>query len=185
MKIYTKTGDKGKTMLYGGLRVSKSADIIHALGDIDELNSYIGIIISDNKVSKLNEIKELFLFIQNDLFDLGADIASSNIQGKKLTINRIDKENIEYLEKKIDYFQTNLPELKNFILPGGDSLASKVFYCRSICRRAERSVVNSYEDNELNSNILIYLNRLSDLFFVIARYINKKFDCSEIIWNSK
>jgi cob(I)alamin adenosyltransferase len=171
MKIYTKGGDKGETGLFGGERVSKDVDRIEAYGTIDELNSYIGIAaieITDKKVISVLEK------IQNYLFILGSDLSSPDtVKNKKANIPRVSKEFCLDLENDIDYFDSRNEELKNFIIPGGNKGAALLHVCRTICRRAERRTVKLNKNENIGQNILIFLNRLSDLFFVLARYQNK------------
>jgi len=180
MKIYTKGGDKGETALHGGKRVSKDIIRIEAYGTIDELNSFIGLadtVINDQK------IKTVLNKIQNYLFVLGADLSSPEIEeNKKKNIPRITIEHCTDLEKKIDHFDSLNEELRNFILPGGDKGASLLHLCRTICRRGERKVVTLSKEEKIGKNIIIFLNRLSDLFFVLARYQNKISGVPDIKW---
>lgn len=170
MKIYTKTGDSGDTGLFGGERVSKSSPRLEAYGTVDELNSFIGLAITEIKD---NEVKVLLEEIQSQLFDLGADLATpENDKTRKLNIKRIGAEYYGGIEKAIDNFDDKLEELKSFILPGGSKAAAHLHVCRTICRRAERAVVELNKISDTGENISIYLNRLSDLFFVLARYEN-------------
>ena len=171
MKIYTKGGDKGETGLFGGERVSKDAERIEAYGTIDELNSFIGLAVVELKDPKLKLLLEK---IQNYLFILGADLASPDTEkNKKMNIPRLNEEAYLELEKEIDYFDLQNEQLKNFILPGGDKGAALLHVCRTICRRGERRVVTLNKKVNIDQNIIIFLNRLSDLFFVLARYQNK------------
>ena len=183
MKIYTKTGDKGETGLFGGERVSKNSPRINAYGTIDELNSFIGMVIievKDEKVKKdLNEI-------QNKLFTVGTDLATPDTnKNKKLKIKRTPPEYASEMENLIDTYSLKLEELRNFILPGGSKGAALLHVCRTICRRAEREVVALNEEVKIGSNIIIFLNRLSDLFFVLSRYENKISNIPDVIWNPK
>jgi len=183
MKIYTKTGDKGETGLFGGERVSKNSPRINAYGTVDELNSFIGFTITevkDEKVKKgLNEI-------QNKLFTVGTDLATPDTEkNKKLKIKRTPPEYAAEMENLIDTYTEKLEELRNFILPGGSKGAALLHICRTICRRAEREVVVLNDKAKIGKNIIIFLNRLSDLFFVLSRYENKISNIPDIIWNSK
>mgnify|MGYP001403994450 FL=1 len=171
-KIYTKGGDKGKTSLVGGSRVSKSNDIIDAIGNVDELNALLGLAVCDLKKPFISILKN----IQNDLFDIGADIATPI--NKKGTVLRINKNYIFYLEKEIDKINNNLPTLNSFILPGGSKISSIIHLARTVNRRCERSVVKLNEKQKVNIEVLKYLNRLSDYLFVLARALNKK----EVLW---
>ena len=177
MGIYTKTGDKGNTSLFGGSRISKSSLIIEALGSVDELNAFLGIIVNNLKNS---EKTHLLINIQNDLFSLGANIANPNVT--ETSKNILDKE-ITHLEELIDEYDKDLNKLTNFILPGGAQTAAKFHFARTICRRAERNVVklNKTSKNKNNANIM-YLNRLSDLLFILARHENYKEKIKETIW---
>ncbi len=168
MKIYTKTGDKGETGLFGGDRVSKDARRIEAYGAVDELNSLVGIIRALRPNKKIDQV---LLGIQNDLFVLGADLATRKTNKRSL-IPRIGPSHVALLEKAIDTLQLPLTPLKTFILPGGTIAASHLHYARTVCRRAERSVVRLSRSEEINEYALVYLNRLSDLLFVLARYAN-------------
>ena len=171
-KIYTKGGDKGKTSLVGGSRVSKSNDIIDAIGNVDELNALLGLVVCDLKKPFISTLKD----IQNDLFDIGADLATPI--NKKGTVLRINKDYIVYLEKEIDKINNNLPTLSSFILPGGNKVSSIIHLARTVNRRCERSVVKLNEKQKVNVEVLKYLNRLSDYLFVLARALNKK----EVLW---
>ncbi|HLE24014.1 MAG TPA: cob(I)yrinic acid a,c-diamide adenosyltransferase [Thermodesulfobacteriota bacterium] len=165
-KVYTRTGDKGQTSLVGGKRVSKSSARVEAYGDIDELNSVLGIVRVE---AQDNEINEITREIQNDLFIIGADLASpSDIQ-----VPRISKESIKGLEKIIDKFLQELEPLKEFILPSGRGGGPYLHLARTVSRRAERRIVRLIEEEQVNENILAYVNRLSDLLFVMARIENK------------
>ena len=180
MKIYTKVGDKGKTNLYGSM-ISKSDIRFDTYGTIDELNSFIGLADSFNKNQFIHDI---LIKVQNELFIIGSDLSHSY----KNEINsnmKIVKENIVTLEKFIDDTDKKIPKLTNFILPSGSNVAALLHVCRSLCRKAERKIVLLSEKYSVNSLSLIYLNRLSDLLFVLARYSNKLEDCEELIWNSK
>ncbi|HSD63316.1 MAG TPA: cob(I)yrinic acid a,c-diamide adenosyltransferase [Ignavibacteriaceae bacterium] len=180
MKIYTKGGDKGETGLFGGDRVLKSSERIEAYGTIDELNSFIGLAITE---AKSGEIKELLKVIQNQLFTVGSDLATPvNEKNKKYDIPRVEKSFFKNAEDKIDKFDAQLDPLQNFILPGGTKSAALLNICRTVCRRAERRVVALNTSTEINENIIIFLNRLSDLFFVLSRYENMISGIPDVIW---
>ena len=180
MKIYTKGGDKGETGLFGGERVSKDSLRIETYGTVDELNSFIGLAVVEIKDY---EVKKLLERIQNTLFILGSDLsAPDNVKDKSHNIPRISKLNYEEIEKEIDKFDSRLGELKNFILPGGSKSAALMHICRTICRRAERRVVALNNAVNISPDIIIFLNRLSDLFFVLARYENKISGIEDIEW---
>jgi len=180
MKIYTKTGDKGETSLFGAGRVSKDNIRIEAFGTVDELNSFIGLVITE---SKNDEVKQTLIKIQNQLFNLGSDLATPNeMESQNISIPRITDEDYKYIEQQIDFFSDKLDELKFFILPGGTRAASILHIARTICRRAERRVVALNNTVKINSNIIIFLNRISDLLFVLARYENKISGINDIKW---
>ena len=169
MKIYTKTGDKGETSLFGGRRVSKADLRVETYGTIDELNSVIGVAISkiQNPPPKADEIQNKLIKIQKDLFEIGLILANPS---KKSKTNLGDR--ILELEKMIDELSRELPELKNFILPGGGITGSLLHLARAVCRRAERRTVELSRKERIDKNIIAYLNRLSDLLFTMARVIN-------------
>lgn len=176
MKIYTKTGDDGNTGLQGNLRIGKSHPRIMAYGTVDETNAALGIILS-SPLDK--DISEILTGIQNDLFLVGADLSNPNLNDSK---NRVSLEMIEKLESLIDKFESELPPLTNFILPGGVPVAAQIHYVRTVVRRAETLVVSLSEKDEINSNCIKYLNRLSDFLFVLGRLINKRNDKEDILW---
>jgi cob(I)alamin adenosyltransferase len=167
-KVYTKTGDEGLTSLIGGMRVSKASTRVDAYGDVDELNAVLGLARTAVRNKVLDEILES---VQKDLFIVGADLASP--QG--LDVPRIKEERIVALERAIDTLLLNLEPLKEFILPGGKPGGSYLHLARTVARRAERKVVKLMEEegSESGRNVLVYLNRLSDLLFVMARIENK------------
>ena len=180
MKIYTKTGDKGETGLFGGERVSKNSLRIEAYGTIDELNAFIGLTVIE--VSD-KSVKNLLQKIQNWLFSIGADLATpDNEKTKKLNVFRTTEEYYLYIEKEIDKYESKLDELRNFILPGGTKGAALLHICRTITRRAERMVVALNSAVKIGNNIIIFLNRLSDLFFVLARFDNTVTGTPDIEW---
>lgn len=177
MKIYTKTGDKGNTSLYGGTRISKSHDRIASYGNTDELNSFLGLLMS---LIKHNDQYELLVAVQNQLFVIGSHLAAGNDHDFKLP--EIKNSFITDLEEAIDKMNEVLPKLKHFVLPGGSQAVSYAHVCRTITRRAERSVVALSIIEKTDEIILIYLNRLSDYFFVLARYIAHIDKIEEIKW---
>ncbi|MGE5402483.1 MAG: cob(I)yrinic acid a,c-diamide adenosyltransferase [Ignavibacteriales bacterium] len=180
MKIYTKTGDKGETGLFGGGRVPKDHLRIEAYGTVDELNSIFGIIIAEIKDEGL---KTLLEGIQSQLFTVGSDLAApKDKENSAFRIPRVEKSFIEEAEKAIDLYSEKLDELKNFILPGGSRGAAYLHLARTVCRRAERCVVSLNKTVETGENIIVYLNRLSDLLFVLARYENKISGIPDVIW---
>lgn len=178
MKIYTKTGDGGNTSLLGGKRVSKGNIRIEAYGTVDELNAYVGLL----KDQEINRPREAFLkTIQEKLFVMGASLAT--VPGKeKVKKPDIYPEDISALEAEIDAMESQLEPLTKFILPGGHQVVSFCHIARTVCRRAERCVVNLQEEEEVKENVIQYLNRLSDYFFVLGRLIAKELDVEEVTW---
>lgn len=180
MKIYTKTGDQGETGLLGGVRVSKSHSAIKVCGSIDEVNSFIGLSRVENQSISLNA---LLTQIQHDLFDLGSRVAACLSSSDR--IPDFPPERVAELERAIDQYDEELAPLKAFILPGGGRTGGTLHLARSVCRRAERQLVeliNSETKTDLSLE-LIYLNRLGDLLFVLARYTNQLDRCPETEWN--
>lgn len=181
MKIYTKTGDKGDTGLIDGSRISKSDLRIIAYGVVDEANSHIGLIISNiEKNSIFDDVKKILLNVQQDLFVLGAELANPNTLKDDNIL--VKTEMISTIEKYIDKFESELAPLSNFILPGGSIESSLLHICRTVVRRAEISVVALAKEQKINQEILTYLNRISDLFFVLARVTNKRQKQNDIPW---
>ena len=176
MKIYTKTGDEGKTSLFDNSRVWKSDQRIMSYGAVDELNSSLGIALS---LDLDHEIKDILIKIQNDLFIVGSDLANPDMSDQKI---RTTIEMITFLEQKIDLLEPQLEPLTSFILPGGTLLASIMHLSRTISRRAETHVVALSQNEEINKDAAIYLNRLSDLMFIMARAINQRKNISDIVW---
>jgi cob(I)alamin adenosyltransferase len=183
LKIYTKTGDKGYTGLIDGSRTSKSDLRIIAYGEIDEANSHIGFIISNIQRNGIfDDIKKILLDIQQDLFVLGAELANpKSLKEDKMLVK---KEMISTIERSIDDFESELPPISYFILPGGSTESSLFHICRTVIRRAERSAVALSKEQKINQDILTYLNRLSDLLFVLARVTNKRQKYTDIPWKS-
>lgn len=185
MKIYTKTGDQGKTSLYGGTRVKKSNLRIDAYGTVDELNSYIGLV--KDQLEDKTVIEDL-LRIQNKLFALGAMLATPLDKEKlkdgsdRLKIEKIESNEIAYLESRMDSMNEHLEPMTHFILPGGHTIVSFCHIARCVCRRAERITVELADAEEINAYVLIYLNRLSDYLFVLARKLTKDYKVREIPW---
>ena len=176
MKIYTKTGDDGTTGVQGGKRISKSNLRIKAYGMIDELNANIGLVLS-KKFD--DDIENLLRNIQNDLFVVGSDLSNPDLTNMK---NRITPEMVTNVEKTIDRLENELPPITNFILPGGHEVASLIHISRTIARRAETIVISLNEKEKINDECIKFLNRLSDLLFVVARIVNKKNGFNDIIW---
>ncbi len=178
MKIYTKSGDKGYTSLIGGTRVAKSNLRIECYGTVDELNSYIGLI-RDQSIGE--SYRSVLKEIQDRLFTLGASLASDPEKSTK-KIPDLFIEDAELLENEMDKMNEQLPALQHFVLPGGNSFVSFCHVARCICRRAERLVVHLAEESFVDEKIIIYLNRLSDYLFVLARKIASDTGAEENIW---
>ena len=176
MKIYTKTGDDGKTSLFDNSRVWKSHERIVSYGAIDELNSAVGIAIS---MDLDHQLKEILVRIQNELFIVGSDLANPNMSDTKI---RTTENMTLCLENDIDTFESELSELTNFILPGGTLMSSILHLSRTISRRAETHVIALSQKEEINKIAIVYLNRLSDLLFVLARVLNKRKNIDDIVW---
>lgn len=180
LKVYTKTGDKGTTALIGGTRVAKDHIRIEAYGTVDELNSFVGVL---NDQLDDSDVKTWLFDIQNRLFDLGAVLATDPHKDIKMQLPDIEEQHIAGLEQKIDQMEEALPPLKHFILPGGHQAASAAHVCRSVCRRAERNAIHLQNQNEpVNELAIKYLNRLSDFFFVLSRFIIHNHGGIEIQW---
>ncbi len=174
-RIYTRTGDAGDTGLSTGLRVRKDCPQIHAIGDVDELNSVIGMVTAYDMPE---ELKDTFIHIQHQLFNLGAELNNADLKF-------MNKHIVKELEEKIDTYNRTLLPLKNFILPGGGHAAATCHLARAVCRRAERAVVMLGEAQNLNPSLQIYLNRLSDFMFVACRILSKHAGEKETLWSSK
>src|SRR3990167_1642511 len=180
VKIYTKTGDSGTTSLFGGKRLPKDDLRIEAYGNVDELNSFLGLILAENPQA---EVIKKVIRVQKELFILGSDLSAP--QDIKTKTPRITKVYIRRLEREIDRMEKSLPRLKNFILPGGSKTGAKLHLARSIARRAERSIAALSSTEKINQNAQVYINRLSDWFFVLARFINKLENQKESIWKGR
>ncbi|CAL2055131.1 cob(I)yrinic acid a,c-diamide adenosyltransferase [Tenacibaculum sp. 190524A05c] len=188
MKIYTKTGDKGTTALFGGTRVPKYHLRIESYGTVDELNSYIGLI-RDQDIDDIS--KNALIKIQDELFTLGAMLATPPEKevlknGKeRLNIPKINNESIEFLEQEMDTMNEHLPQMTHFVLPGGHQTVSFCHIARCVCRRAERLSVALNEEEPIDNSILMYLNRLSDYLFVLARKLTFLLKAEEVKWVPK
>lgn len=181
MKIYTRTGDSGETSLFSGERVRKDDLRVEAYGTLDELNSVLGVASNFCRSSK---VRDVLNSLQNQLFAAGADLATTSARPRRL--QRLDREDWAGLEQLIDELEADLPPLKNFILPGGAPGASLLHLARTVCRRAERLVVRlQREGQEVNPDLLIYINRLSDLLFVLARFENVTQGGHEVVWKKR
>lgn len=179
MKIYTRAGDKGKTSLISGKKVSKTHVRLKAYGLIDELNCFLGFALTFLKDKSLK--KEIFK-IQNDLFEIGAKLANSS---KDKELDKYLEKRTEKFEESIDNLSGKLPKLSHFILPGGSKAAGSLHVCRTICRKAERATVELSEKEKVDEKTIMYLNRLSDLLFTMARFVNKLEKKKEIIWTKE
>ena len=179
-KIYTKTGDQGETALFGGKRVLKSHLRVDAYGTIDELNAFIGALADINTEATTGEVLKT---IQHRLFSIGAHVASDPV--KHPPTPDIVTADLDLLEQQIDLMELELPALKNFILPGGHPVVSAAHLCRTVCRRAERLVVALHQDEPLDPLVLQYLNRLSDFFFVLGRFLGHRLGAVEVIWSTR
>lgn len=181
MKVYTKTGDKGTTMLLGGVRVPKNNIRIEAYGTVDELNSYIGLI---RDLAKDKSQIELLTEIQDRLFSLGSILATAVGKDKVKTPDLLDSD-ITALELAMDQMNEDLPEMKNFVLPGGHPNVAHCHIARCVCRRAERTIMSLLEEEPVPEIIIKYVNRLSDYLFVLSRHWTKSLDAQEIPWKPR
>ena len=176
MKIYTKTGDTGETGLFGGARVSKASDRIAAYGEIDELNSVVG----RARLGRFgDDFDALLEGIQSQLFDVGAELASPH---KSAGIALVSEAEVEAMGQAIDRAETELPPLRTFVLPGGSPMACDLHLARTVCRRAERHVVALQATDPVRPEVLRYLNRLSDLLFVLARFATRRAGIPDVPW---
>ena len=181
LKIYTKAGDDGQTALFGGGRVEKDHPRVEAYGDVDELNAFLGMA---RAVEMMPRVDEVLVPVQRDLFAIGALLATPDHEKmrEQLVKARIDDQRIAELERAIDACEQELEPLRSFIIPGGTPKSAALHVARTICRRAERRVVHLAHDIELPALVVIYLNRLSDLLFMLARVANKRAGAGEVTW---
>ena len=181
MKIYTKTGDEGQTGLFGGGRVSKDDPRVEAYGDVDELNAFLG---AARSVEVMPRIDEVLVPIQRDLFSIGALLATPDLEKMHdhLAKAQIDDARIISLEKEIDACDRELEPLRAFIVPGGSPKAASLHIARTVCRRAERRVIHLQKEVEIPQIVVVYLNRLSDLLFTLARVANTRVGAGEVTW---
>lgn len=177
-KVYTKTGDKGQTSLIGGTRVLKSDIRIEAYGTVDELNSFLGLL---RDHIPQHEQQKILIKIQNDLFIVGALLAEDK-EKNKMKLPELKSDAAVFLEKEIDRMDEHLPPMKHFVLPGGHPSVSLAHVCRTVCRRAERRVIELAKNQSGLEFIITYLNRLSDYFFVLSRKLAYDFKTEEIPW---
>src|SRR6186997_1256442 len=183
MKIYTKTGDKGKTSLIGGTKVYKSDQRIESYGTVDELNSFVGLCLDH---LKSHNISNVLAEIQDRLFTIGSALACDPEKETKLKIPDLHESDVELLEKEIDKMNETLPVMKSFILPGGNVIVSTLHIARTVCRRAERCCVRMQKKEiEVEPLIIKYLNRLSDYLFVLARHASHQLGAEEIPWKPR
>jgi cob(I)alamin adenosyltransferase len=179
MKIYTKTGDRGDTGLFGGARVSKASARVAAYGDVDELNSILGVVCAHTTdAARVDRIRR----VQSELFALGAELAKNPDKDVDLGVPLIDERDILTLEQWIDELDRDLPALKTFILPGGSAAAAFLHVARTTCRRAERAVVALAQTEAVRGELIRYLNRLSDLLFTLARAANHGAGIADVPW---
>ena len=181
-KVYTKTGDDGTTALGGGQRLSKNAARIEAYGAVDELNSVIGVALVCGLESRLDFMLRR---IQNELFHLGSDLCVREEDKEKMPVPTIEAKHVEMLEDEIDFLQKDLEPLTNFILPGGAPGAAQLHVARTVCRRAERRLVTLLHEEPIGKHAITYLNRLSDLLFVMCRIENKDKGVADVTWDSR
>lgn len=182
-KIYTKTGDKGSTSLIGGVRVPKSHIRIESYGTVDELNSYIGMV---NDMANNEKISEWLRAIQDRLFTIGSVLATNPDKEVKMKLPDVHEADVTWLEQRIDEMNEVLPEMRSFILPGGQLASSTAHVARCVCRRAERICVAMHEQDEYIPELVIkYLNRLSDFLFVLARYIAHTNGVEDLPWRAR
>ena len=179
MKPNIGQGDKGETSLFGGKKVSKDECQVEAYGNVDELNSFIGLIRSVNKSEELDSLLEK---VQEDLFILGSQLASTTENSR---LPQLTKDNVKFLEENILKFEKDLPQLRRFILSTGTQTASLLHVARTVCRRTERSMVALSKEKTFSENLIPYVNRLSDLLFTLARWVNKKEGKEEKEWISR
>lgn len=188
MKIYTRTGDTGETGLFGGGRVPKDHHRVEAYGAVDELNAVLGLTISQLRAEGSAELAERLQLIQADLFDLGAHLATPSAEeGGRATAHLPDlsPDRVGEMERWMDEAESELEPLRNFILPGGVEAAARLHLARTVCRRAERRVTTLSREADLDERLVIYLNRLSDLLFVLARLANRRGGGKDVAWTGR
>ena len=178
--LYTRTGDQGTTSLVGGERVKKNSTRLEAYGTLDELSSSLGVIAADHECTQ--EVKGQILEVQNELFNLGAYLATAVQDGEKPECASLDQTKIEALESWIDALDEQTPKIRAFVLPGGSKLAAECHMARTICRRAERAILSLAETEYVDPAVIRYVNRLSDYLFIAARFQNFKQGVEETVW---
>jgi len=176
-RIYTRGGDRGETSLGDGSRVPKLDCRIGAFGTVDELNAALGVVLAESALPE--SLREPLERIQNDLFDVGADLSVPFGIGDRL---RVEDAHVERLERLCDDFNADLPMLKSFVLPGGTTAAARLHVARTTCRRAERDALTANDEHGINPLVLAYLNRLSDFLFIAARWANREAGADEPLW---
>ncbi|MEJ5250539.1 MAG: cob(I)yrinic acid a,c-diamide adenosyltransferase [Chthonomonadetes bacterium] len=179
MRIYTRTGDNGTTGLLGGQRLSKDAPRVEAYGSVDELNAHIGLALTH--LHSHARLREMLQHVQNTLFVIGSELATP--AGHKPPVEPVGDSQVQELERWIDELEETLPRLRHFILPGGSPAAAVLHVARTVCRRTERRVVGLFHTEPGNTHIITYLNRLSDLLFVMARAVNAAEGVEDVIWD--
>jgi cob(I)alamin adenosyltransferase len=179
VKIYTKTGDQGETGLFGGGRVGKDDARVDSYGEVDELNAAVGLARS---LGTDPELSGLLQVIQDQLFTVGAELATPRESKAKRVIPEVRPEWAKAMEEQMDRFDAELPKLTHFVLPGGTQAAAALHVARTVCRRAERRVVKLVRDGTAGSEVLIYLNRLSDFLFTLARVANARAGSKDVLW---
>ena len=183
-KVYTRTGDMGKTRLIGGVQCYKDDKRIEAYGTVDELNSHIGIcreMLKNENINSFDFLINYLQLVQNELFNLGTQLGASG-SSKSVDLPQLTKDAVEDLEKEIDKINIDLPELTSFVLPGGNQINTQFHVTRNVCRRAERRVVTLFKDQKLDIVNIKYLNRLSDALFVWSRWISLVLNDEEHLW---
>jgi cob(I)alamin adenosyltransferase len=182
LKIYTGFGDAGKTKLLGGQTVDKDHIRVEVYGTLDELSSLIGLVLTSTLAE---DLRKGLLQTQNDLFSLSAELATPPKHHEKMHFQKIGKSDVKRIEDFIDHLESKLPPLTNFILPGGSQGAALLHLARTVCRRAERRLTTLKKQFAIRDDIAVYLNRISDLLFVAARFVNKQAQAEDMIWRSK
>lgn len=189
MKLYTRRGDTGTTDLFGGQRVDKDALRVEAYGTVDELNAHLGLVAAALDAKAAAEMRDVLRNLQSRLFEIGADLASPRTEDDASNtvagIARIDQTQIDELEQWIDRFAEPVPEMRHFILPGGAESAARLHVARAVCRRAERICVALHKRESIGEHVMIYLNRLSDLLFAMARRGNQLAGVDDVPWHER
>lgn len=179
--IYTRTGDAGTTSLAGGERVNKNSVRLESYGTIDELSSSVGVVIAS--ASGYENVRRQLIKVQNKLFNIGGYLATNVLPGETPAVWGVSEEDIETMEKDIDLFDSEIPKVRAFVLPGGSLLSAYAHMARTVCRRAERRILDLATESFVDPLLITYINRLSDYLFVLARYFNFKEGVSEIVWD--